>query len=112
MRKIQALGAFAMTTVSPAKTDIWQIRQRELYKVKAEYDFAGVCMAGPGCRVRRHETVSRNVLQQAVARTCRYPVELLRQPPARVLQLLQAQRGVAGDERPPRLAAFYGTWRT
>lgn len=112
MRKIQALGAFAMTTVVPAKTDIWQVRQRELYKVRVDYDFAGVGMSGPGCQVRRHEAVSRNVLYQAVARTCRYPVQLLRQPPARVLQLLQAQRGEAGDDRPPRLAAFYGTWRT
>jgi len=102
IRRIQAPGAFSLTTVEPVRRG-WRIRHRRLYKVAADYEIEEDTLRG---YVTRHERPSKTVIAKTVGRVCRYPRCLLRGDPERVFEWLTARQHF-----PTRLAAAFGAFR-
>jgi len=92
---IDHYGAFVFTTVEPRKDGNkagWKIRHRRLFKVKPDYEFPDTFVAATRGRFMRHERPSRSCVFRAVARACRFPIQLIKGDAERTAQLLAARQ--------------------
>jgi hypothetical protein len=99
IQKMDTLGAFAFTMLVPNENN-WVMLHRELHIVSADYippaDISGT--------VKRVDRPSRKRIFQAVAKTCRYPRQMLFGEADTTSIALTARQGL-------RLSASYGVFR-
>lgn len=92
-------GAIVAVTVEPSSKG-WKLRQRGLYAMPPGLKFPGIVLErdladrAKQTELSRHSRtrLSRRVILHAVARTCRYPVGLMRSHPMYTAALLCARR--------------------
>lgn len=93
VRLVDPVGAFIYTTLEPFDEGRqWKIHHRQLFKMTPEQDFPLAVAENTQGSVVRFERPSRRTILGAVARVCRYPLQLIRGDAERTVQLLDIRR--------------------
>lgn len=101
--RVDPIGAFIYTTIEPWERgqQQWKIHNRQVFKLTPEQDFPADIVQSTHGRVTRYERPTRKEILRIIARTCRYPVELITGDADLTARLIMTRRAIRfrGHER-------------